>query len=531
MFKVMIVDDEPLVRKGIATSIDWEEHGIQIVQEAANGTEALAKLENEPVDLVLTDIRMPVMSGLDLSRHLKERYPDIAVVLLSGYEDFAYARAAIQIGIHNYLLKPASASELISVVTEVKQRKEKELDERRSEINRNLILNANLPYLKWKFLDSLMKEEIDDDGIADKLKTLRIDLRGSEYAIFIIDIYNFAYFTDGLSQKGKEAFTYAVFNIAEEILLSYYSGFVCYGENDKIVALFAANKSHSVMDVCEEIQSKIRRYLKLSVTIGIGKPCASLHQIGSSFKEANLALREKAFKGSGKIYLYTDRVPTVSPKADYLLVSTADEKTAVHNVKLLTAEEFRERIDQYLKKLTAQHYSFEGVKRACVRLTILIAQQLEDLGLSAVDAFETESPHVLIERFEVLEDLKAWLFHIAENVASCIATEREKSSKRIVKEALKFIEERYDQDIGLGDVADHAHVTPTYLSKLFREEMGIPFVKWLNQFRIEKAKTLLQTTHLKTYEIAEAVGYLDYKYFSNTFRKYTGVSPREYRNR
>ncbi|WP_276356973.1 response regulator [Cohnella caldifontis] len=532
MFSMMIVDDEPLVRKGIATSIEWDEHGIGIAAEAGNGKDALEKLARQKVDLVLADIRMPVMNGIELSEQIKTLYPDISIVLLSGYEDFAYAKAALQIGVDNYLLKPATAESLVSVITGIRDKKREEQLRRSKEMNRIRILNENLPYIKYAFMNSLLKKELSPEEIEQRLKTLQIPLDGSEYQVVLINIDDYAMFSEKLSQKENEAFKFAVFNIAEETLLAYFTGFVCYGELNRLIALVATRKVHSLYAVCEEIQISIKRYLKLSVTMGIGLPCASLSDIRRSYSEADQALKEKVYQGKGKIFLYSKERRAEDMSEERASPPTTEERALAQYLKLMNVPAFHRTIDEFFGRLASGNPPFEEVKSACVRLIVLLIQTLEEMGFRPDPIFGSPFiPHVAIERFEVLADLEAWVRRSAEGICRMIEENQRDTYKRTVKEAIQYIESHYGEPISLGQVADYVKVTPAYFSKIFKEETGIPFVKWLTRLRIEKAKALLRETRLKTYEIAEKVGYYDYKYFSNTFRQYTGFSPRDYRNR
>ena len=531
MFSMMIVDDEPLVRKGIATSIDWEAHGIEVVAEAGNGIEALQKLSNRKVDVVLADIRMPFMTGIELSQQIKEQYPEISIVLLSGYEDFAYAKAAIQIGVHNYLLKPANADKLVSVISEIRDKKRDEQLKRKKEMSRIHMLNENMPYLKYKFLSGILNKEWNRKEIEEKIRTLRIQLSGPKYQIVVLDIDDFLLFSEKLSQKENEAFRFAVFNIAEETLLSYYNGFVCYGELNQFIGLVSPTMIHSLLAVCEEIQLNMKRYLKLSVSIGIGSPYSNLSEIDQSYWEANQALKGKVYHGKGKIFMFSQERQPESVNGERLPLPL-EEKSLIQCLKLMNVKELHQMIDQYFLRFVTENAQFEEVKHACVRLVILLIQAMEEIGFRPESVFGSSFiPHVSIERFEVAADLETWMRQKVDQILRHIEENRRSSYKRTVKDAIRYIEEHYEQAITLGEVSDHVNVTPAYFSKLFKEETGITFIKWLNQLRIEKAKGLLKNTRLKTYEISEKVGYYDYKYFSNTFRKYTGVSPREYRNR
>lgn len=428
MFNVMLVDDELVVRRGITTSIDWAEHGITFVAQARNGKEALEMLKEHAVDLILTDIRMPMMTGVELARAVKEQYPELEIVMLSGYEDFQYAKEAMSIGIRHYLLKPITAEKLVELLTQIRDEQRKKRSKRQGEIIKNKMFNENLPAIKSALMNSLIHRRSDTQEIIEQARTLKIDLAGTSYQVFVVEIDDFALFTQGLSRKEKEAYSFAVLNIAEETLISHVPGFVCYGESDNLIGLVNTPEEVSVPDYFMEIQTNIRKYLKLSVTIGIGNPRADMIDLRASYTEAMTAIWQKAVLGQGTIIRFTE-------------------------------------------------------------------------------TFNEQGPQPVVP-----------------------SDDPSRNTKKLVKEAVQYIAEHYDKQIGLNDLAQRVYVTPAHFSKVFKEEMGLTFVKWLNQYRVEEAKKLLKTTWLKTYEIAEKVGFQDYKYFSTIFKKYTGYSPRDYRN-
>lgn len=415
MYKVMVVDDEIIVRKGIMTSIDWSEHGIAIAAEARNGKEALDKLQQHPVDLILTDIRMPVMSGIELARTVKSEYPDIEMVLLSGYEDFQYAKEAMSIGIRHYLLKPVIAEKLVELLSGFRDRERSKRLAKQEELIKNKLFNEHLPFMKSKLMNSLIDRQSDTGDILEKAGTLQIQLTGPAYQVIVVKADGDWLHAQRLSRKECEALAFAFLNITEETLVSRFPGFVSFGEPGTLIGLINLQPGTSIQAVCEEIRSNLLQYLKLPVSIYTGQPVRHLSAIAGCYEEAANAIRRKACSEAGK------------------------------------------------------------------------------------------------------------------TIAA--ASEEAKARSKLVKEAIRYVLSHYGEPIGLREAADHVCVTPAHLSKVFKEEMGVTFMKWLNRIRVEEAKRLLADTWLKTYEIAEKVGYRDYKYFSLIFRTYAGCSPRDYRNR
>lgn len=413
MYKVMVVDDEIIVRRGIMTSIDWSEHGIAITAEARNGKEALIKLQSHPVHLILADIRMPVMTGIELARAVKAEYPDIEMVLLSGYEDFQYAKEAMSLGIRHYLLKPVEAEKLVELLVEYRDRDQRRRLARQREMIRNMLFNEQLPHMKSKLMHKLLERRADAAEIREQAATLRIPLDGPAYRVLIVKADGNRLFAENMTRKEREAMAFAFLNIVEETLLTRFSGFVSYGEPDTVIGLINLQPETPIEEVCEAIRANLSTYLRLLVAVHPGRPVSKLHQIADSYEDALCA----------------------------------------------------------------------GSCRACR---------------------STSGPAL---------------------------AEEAKARSRLVKEAVRYAMNHLGEPIGLSETAGHVCVTPAHLSKVFKEEMGENFMRWLNRIRVEEAKRLLDSTWLRTYEIAEKVGFRDYKYFSSIFRNYTGCSPREYRNR
>ncbi|NIK75112.1 two-component system response regulator YesN [Paenibacillus castaneae] len=532
MFKVMIVDDEIVVRKGIMTSIDWAAHGIEITADARNGKDALYKLQQEPVDLIVTDIRMPFMSGIELARSVKMLYPNIGMILLSGYEDFQYAKEAMLIGIQHYLLKPVIADKLISTIMEVMDSEHKKRIMRQADLIKSKLFNENLPFIKSKFMNSLINKRLDKSEMMEKANSLRISLEGPMYQIIVMEIDDYTIFKECLSQKENEAYLFALLNVAEETLVSRYRGFVGFGESGKLIILINIEADTSIMSLCEDIQSKLMHYLKVSVSIGIGQPVHYIMNASQSYDQAVQAIQEKAFFGKGKIIVYLEQNGTRSPDSKRLVFFRDEEKKLVQSLLTFNIEGLRETIDHYFMRFKSESISFEGIKSYCVRIMICLIQTLKEMDIDSERVFPAHFlPQIAVEKYELVADLEIWINEYMEQVIDLIGERTKHHSKKIVKEVIHYVRNHYDKPIGLTEAADYIAVTPPHLSKVFKEEMGITFIKWLNQLRMEEAKRLLKHTFLKTYEIAEKVGFQDYKYFSLIFKKHTGYSPRDYRNK
>ncbi|MBB3114686.1 YesN/AraC family two-component response regulator [Paenibacillus phyllosphaerae] len=276
MFKVMVVDDDMIVRKGIMTSIAWSEYDIAFTLEARNGQEAWSKLQEHHVDLILTDIKMPVMSGIELAKKVRSECPDIEMVLLSGYEDFQYAKEAMAIGVRHYLLKPVLAEKLVSTLTGIREQLRSKRLAERGERYRNMLINEHMPLMRTKLMNELIGGKRVSDELLEKAITLHTPLTGPYYQVAVIeqDVPDDA--SQHAASEAEERKFFACMNIAEETLNGYYSGFLSLHKTGRMILLANLSDACSILEACKMIQGNLQRFLKLSVSIGVGEPVVGL---------------------------------------------------------------------------------------------------------------------------------------------------------------------------------------------------------------------------------------------------------------
>lgn len=531
MIKMFIVDDESIIRTGIKNSIDWGSFDVEIAGEAKNGREALSKAIELNPDIVITDIRMPVMDGLELTQSLKEHVPNTKIIILSGYNDFEYAKKAIELGVCEYLLKPVGAEELVKLVLKLKDQIINESKKRDMEISAQLLFNENLPYIQSKFIDNLLKGENEDKKtILERAAILKTDLSGPKYQVIIIDVDDYLLITEYYPEKDKDLLKYSVLNIADEILSSNCNGSVFFSEFDYLIGIINVKNETkaAIIDICKEIQFCITRYLKLSVTIGIGSVSECLDDISVSYNEALISLRNKMYSGKSRI-IHIDMIDKGHSNPP-LHFSTEDEKELLNSLRTMNIENVYKIIDKLFTGFIETKAGYNHIKSVCLRLIMLSASALEEIGINVESPFgEDFQPDVEIKKYETIENIEEWLKSLFNSFINVMQENKNNKYKSIVKFSIQYINEHYSEAFSLCDVASKVYVTPNYLSKVFKQETGENFVEWINQFRINKAKTLLTDIGSKTYEIAEKVGYNDYKHFSYNFKKYTGYTPKEFK--
>jgi len=531
MIRLLLADDEPTIRKGIRTSIDWAGYGMEVVGEAANGNDALAlALETRP-HVVLTDIRMPVMDGLELARRLKSELPDTRVVILSGYEDFAYAKEAVRIGAEEYLLKPVGADELVGLLSRLRDEIKRNDAANRSRQSREHAFNENRPKIRSDFLRRLLRENDPDPAtVYGKAEPLHLDLSGRQYAVLAIDIDDFALMTDRLPAAERELLRYAVLNVAEEIVAARASGFVGYSEFDHLIGFVCGDdlSRGKIESLCKEIQEGVRRFLKLSVSIGIGRTREQFRDLGGAYAEAFSALKEKMYAGRESLIRY--REPASSRENRTVLYPSDEEKAIANCLKSLDADGWKRAVDLVFERFRATQADAENIRSICGRLVLVSASGVEEMGIDTAQAIGADfNPYREMERVDTLAGLKEWMSGLLRRLTLLVEENKNAKFKGMIKSAIRYMEEHYDEDLSQADVAAVVFVTPNYLSRVFKEETGVNFIEWLHRYRIDKAKQLLSEPGAKTSAVAEKVGFSDYKYFSHIFKRYVGCAPKEYR--
>lgn len=534
MISVMIVDDEFIVRQGIKTSIDWEAHGIKIIGEAMNGQSALPKIRTLRPDILITDIRMPVMDGLTLAEKVREEMPEMKIIILSGYGEFAYAKKSIHLNVAEYLLKPVGAEELMKAVL---TQRDIITGERwkNAELQKNkLLVEENIDFIRARFIQGLLKNKYTDESvIKSKARNLRINLDGPQHQIILIDIDDFFLLSEEMSATQKDNLTQAVLKIASEQINTYTNCTLCQSESDYFIGVVNLKEGMEIPleSICLEIQKMIQEELSLSVTVSTGLPYANLASLACSYHEALLALRKKVYKGKATIICYKDLEE--ADKSSPVFFPTQKEKELLAELRFLNKEKVRELTNDLFTKFLEEMVDYSLIKMTTLRLILMSMGILEELGINIEEELQVKFiPDQEIEKYETIKDIKDWFIHTLHMFINLIAEKKSKRYKDIVSKSFQYVKDNYNQDISLEDVAKAVFVTPPYFSKVFKAETGENFTSWLNRYRIEQAIALLKKDpSLKCYELSSYVGYNDYKYFSSIFKKITGLTFSEYREK
>ena len=533
MIRMMVVDDEPVIREGIVRAVDWESLDVQVVGTAGNGRDGMAKALTEKPDIVITDIRMPIVDGIRFAKELKEKLPKVRVVFLTGYSEFEYAREAIRLGAADYLLKPINTEDLTKLVRKLADQVRQENATVVSRTQKTVLLKENLPMMRNRCVKRYFQGEIGETAFTEQAGALGMDFSGQEHQIIIFCIdYYYQLIASGEREAGL--LKYAMSNIAEEVLGACGSAVICdEGEARVMVILGTDQETKKITRCCKEVQFCMRKYYGVSISVGIGKKVKAIQDLKISYRSADEAVEERIKQGSSQI-IVREGDPRNGSEHARLFLTPEEEQEISDAVRLLDKNRVYDALEMVFQKyVMEQDLGRRGTEQFCMYLVLIAMRQLEHFSVSPEQALG-KNYYYYNERskYETAQDLEMWMKDIYSESLAAVDRQSNGKYKGIVAGGLAYAMEHFSESIQVGDVAQAVYVTPNYFSRVFKEETGENFTDWLNKYRIEQAKKRMDAEpETKVYAIAEETGFSDYKYFAFIFKKYTGFTPTSYRNR
>lgn len=533
--KIFLVEDEIVIRNGIKNSIEWEKEGYKFVGEASDGELAYPMILKERPDILITDIRMPFMDGLELSRLVKQELPDIRILILSGYDEFDYAKEAIRLGVTEYLLKPVSASKLLESLKGVsslirREKEERELLKRYAED-----MKENTEREKLKFFGQLISGDVSTAEAIDFGRQYGMNLSAQVYEIIL-----FKFFTViGVSGQSNSVVE-ACENLEDIIAKIPYIYMFQRGIDGWAFLLTAedeAQMSERTDRLAKRIEQMMAGYEKLEYFGGIGSAVTRLRELPRSFSDADHAFSGRFVSRLNRI-VRVGELKNLQGVGDFEVRGFGEiERTRESVEKFLnngTQEEIARFAKVYMTEMPEDNFRSTLMRQYIVMdVYIVIMTFCEKIGISDEEfQKEAESFKAAIQRIHSAEEMEEYMRRF---LARAIELRDMVSGRRysdIIEAAKERIESTYMlEEISLNTVAAGVGMSPSYFSSVFSREMGKTFVEYLTQIRMDKAKELLMCSSMKTSEIGYEVGYKDPHYFSYLFKKTQGCSPKDYRAR
>ena len=528
MLKVIIADDEKWVRTTIRTLIPFEKLDMKLVGEASNGIEALELCKLHDPDIVLTDIMMPGLTGLDLIDELKHSRPQVKIAIISGYSDFEYAKAAMKFGIVDYLLKPLEENELLQILDRFKKEIAEEMKILRSNDLGKEQLKLAVPVLKEAFLNRLVSQNTyTTEKIRTSLLEYGIEFKGNTFYVAVFSTDHPKGFN---SENDPEYKT----KIIRRVMKRYAGAVTFPGKSTTAEVISIINcqneierdKLTNAFNLCRKIYKK---RFENTLSAGLSESSHQLCMLHQLFTQAEKALDMRFWTGPGRLHAYSPRMLKKEPE-----LPLTDEmlNKMILNLKLSNIQTALSHVDSVLEELKNQPDINPFFVREYFWQLVQSIISILNIQLPFI-RFETrltgEQPYERIIRTAFADGLAAYTKELLIHVYDFFHDKNPVNNINLIDNARKIIEANYAGDISLEHVARHVHLSPAYLSELFKKETGMSFVDYKTVVRIENAKKLLDSMACSISDVSEKVGYSDPKYFSKLFKKITGKTVYEYR--
>ncbi len=551
MVKLFLCEDEIVMRDGIKKHIDWEKEGIEFAGEASDGELAFPMIMEQKPDILLTDIKMPFMDGLELSELVKKELPDIKIIILSGYDEFAYAQKAVSLGVTEYLLKPISPAKLRESIRTVAEKIEEERALGASEAEWAKEEQAErFAIEKNRLFETLIMNDMSTSEVLDKVKELGLSLTARAYQMALISLT--------VNGASADSFSESRNRLKAELDAEYESreGIIFFdrGINGFAMLIMSDGDKEAeklTRDTMEEVQRILNKYDDLEYFIGVGGVVNRLSEIRNTYYEASRALANRfLMEGLDDKVVFTLRDTTDKTdisrrdgeqprRADKLNIAPVIDSESPHKaiesfLKTGTAVEAEPLLDSIFSAIGEQNISsLIFLNYLTMDIYLAMARFLKEIGsdISTVDK-ECGDINELVTSAKSASEVKAYLKNHLDKVLEIRDSTSAKKYSRLLSNAVKYIDENYaNEDISLNKVSSNVNISPNHFSTIFSQEMGKTFIEYLIGKRMEKAKELLMTSDKRSSEIAYEVGYKDPHYFSYTFKKTQGMTTKEFRSR
>lgn len=531
MYSILLVDDEQYIRESIIELVQWEKKGFFILGEASNGEEALEVMEKNVPDILITDIRMPVMDGIELSRRIREKHPSVKIVFLSGHDDFDYAVSGIKLNIIEYLLKPISINDLELMLEQVREA----LDEEKREVNDLKRIETeyleNFQGIKMSFLVSLITDnykEVPEIEIKKLIETYRLNLKGAQNVLLNVNIDKSTLKKGQTENHDLEMMKFSLANVIRRISSKYLNGEV-FNFTSNIVVMLSDSKENIELYkdiIVKEISESTQKLFHFSVRIGVSEEYDSLSGAKPAFQSSISALNYGLIMKKNK-EVYISDIEMIG--LEKMIFDEANETKLISLIKIGSKKELYLFTDELFRGFDNNNQTHLQIFLMELYVSVLKAYK------SVIPIYDTDMLQRIqmisdIHHYQEIEEIREWFKEFCLTVIDSIQTQRKKKTDSLAKKSYDYLIDNYKEPtLSLKSVSKQMAISPSYFSSLFKKENGISFTNALIKIRMEKAKEHLLTTDCKIVEVALVSGYTDQHYFSYCFKKYFGESPNKIR--
>lgn len=530
---LLIVDDEELIRQGLRARLEYLQIDVDEVFEASSGFEAIRAVENHPVDIVITDIRMPDMDGLTLIKEIqKVQRGNVQFIVLSGYAEFAYAETAIRLGVKAYLLKPLSNDELKNTFGKLYGEMEQNVKARNALMMEKKLNREKQEYLLEKEINAFFSGTVNGMLSMERLRRIlaedaSITFRDTQH-IFLaeIEVDQESYENKGFQQRDHELIRFSIRNVFYEVE-SECEKIIVNGMADYNVlyAMFFGKDERKLRSEIERVFLKMRSVLEkkmdIYLTFGVSKCAGELQQ--QSVKEAHSALKQRIVYGNSNLYFFED-IKILNqqefPASQMHLMNQYMEKNDIQKIKELLNDIFSEEL--------TRKYGTPYLRIMWVRILNMLFHHYDKKAGRQPGIEKLLMNLNLPDQINSLPEIQQ---RITEMMMECIRTDNvtEVNARSKMQMAVRYIREHFNENIAVNDLAERYGMSPNYFSSVFKKEMKQSPVNYITELRMKKAMELLEHSEMSVVDIAKKVGYEEGQYFFRVFKKYAGMTPLNYR--
>lgn len=517
MYSVMLVDDESLILNGLVKLIGWEGLGLTIRHTASDGEEALTLFHENPVDIVITDITMHRMNGLELIKRIKKCTENPRFIILSGYDDFSYAKQAIALGIENYILKPVNEEELEATLSNV-------VEKLRISENQPLLEGKRLEMIKENILCRWMQNTISHFELQERTAVLGIDIAKNYYCAAMIKL-------DLEISEAEHALH--IYSEVKNYLKQHTASTEIFNDLDSnIVCLFSKDASgdikKEIRTLFQDVIDKVRERDQINLFITIGSIEEGYKNACKSYDHAKILLDHSLVVGYNKIVDYSGSGKKNMGALLEKIINEEKLSKLIISQDILAANQYIDGIFDEIFML--EDINPEDIQNAALKMLLVFSDISNKLCLPLGEQDGTMKKLILgIFKIGKAEELKIIIKNKCQYLIDCMKSNTEVRSP-VVQRILLYINENYFEDLSLKVLGVKYNINPSYLGQIFYKEVGEQFSDYINRIKNENAKKMLLNTNLKINEIAQKVGYTDNSYFYKKFKEFYGVSPKVLRN-
>lgn len=533
MYIALVVDDEEIIRNGICKKLSRFFDNLEIAPAQENAIEALHYIQNHHVDIVLVDIKMPMVDGLEFIKRARQHNSQLKFIVISGFKNFEYAKSAITLGVKDYLLKPIDNGEFKKVIGEliIELDKKKENQKKENAIKTKAYEGSALK--RSRYLTELVSADasIDTTELIADLKELEISFQDTNYVVLSVMASNIKKIPEFKNVSGLSILQYAVCNVMDEVFCNFGSNSFSHQKEDfqfviilntesTISSYFILQKTNKLIDLLKNIYG-------LELKIGIGQEVHHITDVCKSYQQAYQSMLQCTMPESKDVCFFDD---INDSKNSIQLISGFQKDLLESYIKNQNEKEIKNSMKEIFQDLISNNY--ENLKIIGYDIYFIVVKLLKendkDMEIAYTMFTELEK---MVSSGTNTEPVKQWLGDKLTEVSKMFISGKKSYGKSLIEEINKYVENNYSKDISLGTIANKFFINQSYLSQMFKKEMNIKFIDYITSIRLGKAKELLKTTSLSVNEIAETIGYSDTRYFREVFLKHTKETPSQYRKK